>query len=69
MRVTATRSSEMIHPQHTDVEARLHEEIDRELGDRPAEITDLPRLSYCEMVFSEAMRYKILRKRSHLDHY
>jgi cytochrome P450 len=42
--------------QHTDVEARLHEEIDRELGDRPAEITDLPRLSYCEMVFSEAMR-------------
>jgi cytochrome P450 len=42
--------------QHTDVEARLHEEIDRELGDRPAEIADLGRLSYCEMVFSEAMR-------------
>jgi cytochrome P450 len=42
--------------QHTDVEARLHEEIDRELGDRPAEIADLARLSYSEMVFSEAMR-------------
>lgn len=42
--------------QHPDVEARLHEEIDRELGGRPAEIADLSRLSYAEMVFSEAMR-------------
>ncbi len=42
--------------QHPDVEARLHEEIDRVLGDRRATVEDLAALSYTRMVFSESMR-------------
>jgi cytochrome P450 len=37
-------------------EARLHEELDRELGGRAPAADDLPRLKYTEMVFQEAMR-------------
>lgn len=39
-----------------DVEARLHEEVDRVLGGRPASLEDLASLPYTEQVFHEAMR-------------
>jgi len=39
-----------------DAEARLHEELDRELGGRAPSAEDLPRLRYTDMVFQEAMR-------------
>jgi cytochrome P450 len=42
--------------QHPDVEARLHEEVDRELAGRPATAADLARLPYTERVIKEAMR-------------
>lgn len=41
---------------HPEVEARLHRELDEELGGRPPTAADLPRLRYTEMVFLEAMR-------------
>lgn len=41
---------------HPRVEACLHEEIDRVLGDRDASIDDIPQLTYTTMVFNEAMR-------------
>ncbi len=41
---------------HADVEARLHEEIDRELEGRLPTADDFARLKYTEMVFAEAMR-------------
>ncbi len=37
-------------------EAKLHEELARELGGRAPTADDLPRLKYTEMVFQEAMR-------------
>jgi cytochrome P450 len=42
--------------QNPDVEARLHEELDRVLDGRPPGFADLPRLRYTEMVLSESMR-------------
>ncbi|HJQ69284.1 MAG TPA: cytochrome P450 [Blastocatellia bacterium] len=41
---------------HAEVEARLHEEIDRELGGRLPTADDFARLKYTEMVLAEAMR-------------
>lgn len=41
---------------HADVEARLHEEIDRELEGRLPAADDFARLKYTEMVLAEAMR-------------
>ncbi len=42
-----------LHPQ---VENRLHEEVDRVLGDAPATIESAAELRYTRMVFAEAMR-------------
>jgi cytochrome P450 len=42
--------------QHPDVEARLHQEVDRVLGDRPATLADLKHLPYTEMIVKEALR-------------
>jgi cytochrome P450 len=39
-----------------DVEARLHEEVDRVLGDRVPGVADLPRLAFVEQVVTESMR-------------
>ncbi|MBB6439527.1 cytochrome P450 [Streptomyces candidus] len=41
---------------HPEVEARLHTEAAQALGDRPARITDLPRLEYTRRVFTEVLR-------------
>jgi cytochrome P450 len=42
--------------QHPEVEGRLHDEVDRMLGDRRATADDLPALPYTRMVLSESMR-------------
>ncbi|MCC6803726.1 MAG: cytochrome P450 [Anaerolineae bacterium] len=42
--------------QHPEIEARLLDELDTVLGDRPAALEDLPRLTYTEMIVKEAMR-------------
>lgn len=42
--------------EHPAVEERLREELHHELGDRPPEVSDLPRLRYTELVLTEAMR-------------
>lgn len=42
--------------QHPEVEARLHEEVDRVLGDQPPTLADLQHMPYSEMVVKEAMR-------------
>jgi len=42
--------------QHPEVEARLTAELDEVLGDRPAEVEDLPRLVYTGKVIKEALR-------------
>jgi cytochrome P450 len=42
--------------EHPAVEARLHEEIDRVLGDRTATAEDVPRLTYTHDVVAETMR-------------
>lgn len=42
--------------QHPDVEAKLHAELSRVLGDRVPTALDLPQLTYTRMVFSEALR-------------
>ncbi len=42
--------------QHPAVEARLHEELDAALGDRPPALPDLPRLPYTMQVLKESMR-------------
>jgi cytochrome P450 len=42
--------------QHPEAEARLHEEVDRVLGDRRATADDLAALPYTRMVLSESMR-------------
>lgn len=43
--------------QHSEVEAKLHEELDRVLeGNRLPTFEDVPNLRYTEMIFAEAMR-------------
>jgi len=42
--------------QHPEVEAKLHEELDRELGGRAPEVADLAKLPYTEMVMRESLR-------------
>jgi cytochrome P450 len=42
--------------QHPAVEARVREEVDRVLGDRPPSERDLPNLTYTNMVLAESMR-------------
>ncbi len=42
--------------QYPDVEAKLHEELDRVLGGRVPTIQDLPQLPYTNMVVKESMR-------------
>lgn len=41
---------------HPEIEARLHDELDAVLGCRPPSVDDVPHLTYCRMVMSEAMR-------------
>ena len=41
---------------HPEVEARLVDEVEAVLGDRPADPTDVPRLPYTTRVWMEAMR-------------
>jgi len=41
---------------HSDIDARLRSEVDRELGGRTPGLQDLPRLPYVLQVFKEAMR-------------
>ncbi len=41
---------------HPEVEAELHAELDRELHGRPPTVSDLPRLTYTEMVVAEVLR-------------
>ncbi len=45
-----------LHSQHPEVEARLHEEVDRVLEGRLPEMEDVPRLPYVRQVFAESMR-------------
>jgi cytochrome P450 len=42
--------------QHPDVEAKLHEEVDRVLAGRPASASDLAALTYTRMVLAETLR-------------
>ena len=42
--------------EHPEAEAKLHEEVDRVLGDRAATAADLAQLPYTRMVLSESMR-------------
>ncbi len=42
--------------QNPDVEAKLHDELDRVLGDRPPTLENLKRLPYTDMVVKESMR-------------
>ena len=42
--------------QNPECERRFHDEIDRELQDRPPAFEDVPRLRYTEMVLAESMR-------------
>jgi cytochrome P450 len=42
--------------QHPDVEEKLHQELDRVLGGRVPEFSDLPALTYTERVVKESMR-------------
>jgi cytochrome P450 len=42
--------------QNPDAVRRLHAEIDEVLGDRPAQLADVPRLTWTTAVFSEALR-------------
>ena len=42
--------------QSGEVEARLHEEIDRVLGGRTPTVADLPKLTFVEQVITESMR-------------
>lgn len=41
---------------HPDVEARLHEELERELGGRQPTVEDLPRLTWTQMIIDELLR-------------
>ena len=42
--------------QNPEAEAKLHEELDRVLGDRPPTLADLANLPYTDMVIKESMR-------------
>src|SRR5580698_8792591 len=42
--------------QNPECERRFHDEMDRELQDRPPAFEDVPRLRYTEMVLAESMR-------------
>jgi len=42
--------------QHPEVEVKLHQELDRVLGGREPEFSDLPALTYTERVIKESMR-------------
>jgi cytochrome P450 len=42
--------------QHPEIEKNLHEELDRVLGGRVPEFSDLPALTYTERVIKESMR-------------
>jgi len=42
--------------QHDSVEEKLHEEVDRVLGGRPATSEDLPKLVYTRMIIDETLR-------------
>lgn len=42
--------------QNEEVEARLHDELDRVLSHRLPRVDDIPKLRYTEMVFKEALR-------------
>lgn len=57
--------------QHPDVEARLLEELTRELGGAPATSADLARLPYLKQVVQETMRVRppvwAIARRSHQD--
>lgn len=44
--------------QHPEVEARLHEEVDRVLGGRPPTMADMEQLPYTRQVLAEAMRLR-----------
>jgi cytochrome P450 len=46
----------MLLSQHPDVERRLHAEVAAALGDRAPRLEDLPKLTYCANVVSEALR-------------
>jgi cytochrome P450 len=46
----------MLLAQNLDSEAKLHEELNRVLGERLPTLDDLPQLRYTEMVLAEAMR-------------
>jgi len=58
--------------QHPEVQAKLHEELDTVLGDRPPTVADLENLPYTQRVLSEAMRLYppawILGRRALADH-
>lgn len=41
---------------HPEVDHRLHEELRRELGDRPASLEDLPKLTYLDAFLKESLR-------------
>ncbi|MDQ3866783.1 MAG: cytochrome P450 [Actinomycetota bacterium] len=41
---------------HSEAEAMLHRELDRELAGRPPTVRDLPRLTYADLVVKEALR-------------
>jgi len=43
--------------QHPEVEQRVHEEIDRVLGDRPVSFEDVPQLIYLRAVIDETLRH------------
>src|SRR5690606_6052542 len=42
--------------QNPDAEAKVHDELDRVLGDRPPTLADLPNLPYTDWVIKESMR-------------
>lgn len=46
----------MLLSQNPEVEAKLHEEVDRVLGGRPARLEDVDQLAYTRNVVTEAMR-------------
>jgi cytochrome P450 len=58
--------------QHPEIEARLHEELDRVLGGQPPTMEDLSKLGYTERVLTESMRLYppawILGRRALVDH-
>lgn len=43
--------------QHTDVQKRIHEELDREIGERALEVADRSRLRFTESVINEVQRF------------